>query len=44
MMSDYKDDLITTINKIKKENFPNLTDDIINQIVLINGDNLLFFC
>ncbi len=38
-MNYAKDDLIKTINKIRLEEFPNLTDDIVNQIILIEKES-----
>lgn len=38
-MNNAKDDLIKTINKIRLEEFPNLTDDIVNQIILIEKES-----
>ena len=39
MTNNTNDDLIKTISKIRSEEFPNLTDDIINQIILIERES-----
>ena len=39
MMTNSKDDLVKTISKIRTDEFPNLTDDIINQIIIIERES-----